>query len=122
MDNPKWIRVMADYSSTGIWAKSGGSADIEDLPVSAALHARLAAWCAWYERNDDYLPPEEQKANFDYAGFAAEGLAIAKAVKAELPDWTVVYYDEAKFQALMGPPIPPVVRSRNDFEYEVSLD
>ncbi|WP_063812538.1 hypothetical protein [Burkholderia cenocepacia] len=120
-DNPRWVRVMADYSSNGIWAQSGGSAELEYLPVSVALHQRLAAWCVWYEKNDDYLPEEERKANFDYAAFSAEGLAIAKAVKAELPDWTVVYFDEAKFRALMGPPIPPVARSRSDFEYEVSI-
>jgi hypothetical protein len=31
----------------------------------------------------------------DLDAFAAEGRAIARMVKAELPDWSVVYFDEA---------------------------
>ena len=31
----------------------------------------------------------------DLDAFAAEGRAIARAVKAELPDWSIVYFDEA---------------------------
>ena len=32
----------------------------------------------------------------DLEAFAAEGRAIARAVKAELPDWSIVYFDEAE--------------------------
>jgi hypothetical protein len=32
---------------------------------------------------------------FDFVAFAAKGLEIAKAVKRELPGWTVTYWDEA---------------------------
>jgi hypothetical protein len=32
---------------------------------------------------------------FDFVAFAREGLKIAKAVKMELPHWTVTYWDEA---------------------------
>lgn len=31
-------------------------------------------------------------------GFTASGLDIARALKAELPDWTIVYCDEFRWQ------------------------
>ena len=31
----------------------------------------------------------------DLETFATEGRAIARAVKAEVPDWSIVYFDEA---------------------------
>jgi hypothetical protein len=35
------------------------------------------------------------RSEIDLDTFAAEGCAIARAVKAELPGWSVVYFDEA---------------------------
>ena len=35
----------------------------------------------------------------DAERFAADGLVLARALKAALPDWTVVYHDEAKSRA-----------------------
>ena len=42
----------------------------------------------------------------DLEAFAAEGRAIAHAVKAELPDWSIVYFDEAAAarEKYQGPP------------------
>jgi hypothetical protein len=98
---PRWVKVMAEYSSCGLWDSNGVHSDEAELPVSEALKARLRKWCDWYERNDDYLP--EPRTQFDYEAFAAEGLLIAKAIKAELPDWTVTYFDESKLmKALEG--------------------
>lgn len=77
----KYVRVMADYSSDG-------------------LRHRLAAWCLRYEDNTDYLPDDHpDRKPFDYAPFATEGREIALAIKAELPDWTVIYFDEAELDA-----------------------
>jgi hypothetical protein len=49
-------------------------------------------WQAVYDAHD-----EEDGPPLDAASFAAEGLEIARAVKRQLPDWTVVYHDEKKF-------------------------
>lgn len=98
---PCWVKGMADYSSCGLWDSRGVHWDDSDLPVSDELKARLRKWCDWYERNDDYLP--EPTTQFDYKAFSAAGLLIAKAIKAELPDWTVTYFDESKLmKALEG--------------------
>ena len=99
----RWVRVMADYMQDGIWERSGLAGDPADLPVSKALAERIAAWQTRFDR-------EAGMEGFDAAGFAAEGLAVARAVKAELPGWTVVYYDQARAQAQ---------KPGEPFEYEV---
>lgn len=113
--SPRWLRLMADYSASGLWSPNG-ALDLDDVPLSDVLKARVAAWAAWYETNDDYLPPEARKGTFDLAAFAAEGLAIAKAIRQALPDWTVVYYDEARKHAR------PRGAPRSHFQYEVEED
>lgn len=115
LPTPCWVRVMADYSASGVWNSLGESMDADKLPVSAAWLDRLQAWCDWYEDNDDYLPAVARKRPlFPIAEFCAEGRALAQALKAELgADWTVVYFDEvAASQA--GPDSP-----RDTYEYPV---
>jgi hypothetical protein len=79
-------------------AKSGGSCGIDDLPVSKELRDRIMEWQDWYERSPLYMTDEWD----DLDIFSAEGEAIARAVKAELPDWTIVYHHEAKSIATQG--------------------
>ena len=57
------------------------------LPLSPKLRARLARWCARFQKSFE--------TEIDLDAFAAEGRAIARAVKAELPAWSIVYFDEA---------------------------
>ena len=66
---------------------------LDDLPVAAALRDRIDAWQSVYDEHDDM---DEDAPVLDVARFAAEGLAIARSLKAALPDWTVIYHDEAK--------------------------
>jgi hypothetical protein len=99
----KWVRVMADHSSDGLWDRDGVMFGAEDLPVSNGLSQRLAAWCLQYEDNTDYLPDDHpDRKPFNYAPFATDGREIALAIKAELPDWTVIYFDEAQLEAAMA--------------------
>ena len=48
----------------------------------------------------------------DVESFSRAGLAIANAVKAELPDWQVIYFDAAAVERHRE-------SSRELFEYEV---
>ena len=57
------------------------------MQLSARLCARLDRWRRRFESS---LEKE-----IDLEAFAAEGLALARAVKKELPDWSIVYFDEA---------------------------
>ena len=87
----KWVRILADSSADGVWEKGGGATTADALPVSVALIQRIREWQAWYDRDEDNWGLFRG----DVAAFSAEGLAIVRAVKAALPDWTVVYFDEA---------------------------
>jgi hypothetical protein len=92
----KWVRIMADYAADGVWDKTGAGCCADELPIEPTLVERLRAWQAWF---DDLSDDNERNPDWDAAAFAREGLAIARAVKAALPDWTVIYFDEAALAA-----------------------
>ena len=81
------LRLMADYGTAGVWDHDGAPLDPARLPLSPKLRARLARWCVRFQRSFE--------TEIDLEAFAAEGRAIARAVKAELPTWSIVYFDEA---------------------------
>ena len=95
----RWVRVLADYSCEGVWQKDGIPADIDELPVSDELRKQFLAWQEEYNRLwDIYLEDEEYRPEPfpGWNAFSAWGLELAKAVKVQLLDWTVIYYDEEK--------------------------
>jgi hypothetical protein len=88
-------RLMADYGTAGVWDHNGPALDLARLPRG---HGR--GWRA----HGRFQASFDREINLE--AFAAEGRAIAHVVKAELPDWSIVYFDEAvaareKYQ---GPP------------------
>lgn len=101
----RWVYVRGDYASSGLWERGGEGMLPEDLPISHALHGRLATWADRYDSLDDGWSSrwEDTPAFFRaqdaaLAAYAAEGRDIAHAIKGELPDWTVLYLDAAKFR------------------------
>lgn len=111
---------MCDFFAEGVWDIKGRGCSAEELPISADLLARLRSWQAHY---DEWYPsPADEPGEyppFDDLAFSREGLEIAKAVKAELPDWTVVYFDEKRFDEVA---FERLERDRGYFEYEVRPD
>lgn len=91
----KWVRIMCDYSADGVWAKNGGAAMLSSLPVSPDLLGRIRRWQDWFETS-----PIDDSGWPDIDAFCEEGEEIARVVKAALPDWTVVYFHEAKYEAV----------------------
>jgi hypothetical protein len=96
----RWVRVRAEIISGGLWDVSGCGRWAEDLPISAELRARIDRWREWHDdlddRNDSFPKPFywEQRDDMPTAAFNAEGRAIGRALKAELPDdWTVIVVD-----------------------------
>jgi hypothetical protein len=81
------LHLMADYGSAGVWDHDGAPLDPDKLPLSPKLRARLARWSARFQKSFE--------TEIDLDAFAAEGRAIARALKAEFPDWTIIYFDEA---------------------------
>jgi hypothetical protein len=103
----KWVKIMGDSCSSGVWNSMDENCDEEDLPVSLALRERLRRWAKWYDEVEGLI---YEQGYTDFGPFAAEGLAIARAVKAELPDWTVFYFDESKAYSK---------QPRETYDYEV---
>ena len=93
MVESKWVRILADYCADPLWGPDGSMESLEDLPVSQDLRARLETWEEWYDLQSLDNP------EFDAAAFGRAGLELAREVKAQLPDWTVVYFDEAAWAA-----------------------
>ncbi|MDO6965228.1 hypothetical protein [Rhizobium alvei] len=91
----KWVRIMADHAAHGVWDDEGLPGYPEDLAIPQDLVDRIGAWQEWFDRDStDYLPENR----LDLPAFSKEGLEIAKAVKAALPDWTVIYFDDARLR------------------------
>jgi hypothetical protein len=108
MGGAKWVRIMADYCAEPLWGPDGTMQYLDELPISADLRARLAAWEDWFDLHSLDNP------DFDRAAFSQAGLELACDVKAQLPDWTVIYFDEAAANG-RSPDAP-----RETFEYEVT--
>lgn len=112
----KWVRVMCDFEAEGLWRKDGAEVAMDEIPISIEVKRRLAAWQDWFERDyENYLPPSQRTKSFDFDAFSREGLEIAKAIKTELPEWTVVYFDEARSRAW----VRTTDENARPFEYEI---
>ncbi len=94
-DLPKKLRVMADYSSSGIWVIvptlgfRHGMIDYESLSLPEDLADRFRAWIKMYDNNliDKHLNLEE---------FDKIGLQLAKDLKEFLGTDTYVEYEPEK--------------------------
>lgn len=91
----QYIKVMADYFSTGLWGEDGINVDVENFALSAGTVTALKEWCDLYETNDDYLDIDDRKQPlFDLQAFADQGRLVAQAIKKDLPDFKILYSDE----------------------------
>ncbi len=90
------VRIVADYCSTGYQLLDDNARAEGELRISDTLRSRLTDWNDRYEDNCHPRDYEDiTGTTFDFVAFAKEGLEIARAVKRELPGWTVVYWDES---------------------------
>lgn len=104
----KYVLVMPDFLSCGLWDARGKHLTPESVPLSPALRRRLKAWCAQYDRHNWERPRSDQQAEAAVVAISHEGREIAKALKAEQPDWTVDYFDEFKFFRGETEPVCPM--------------
>ena len=110
---------MCDWTADAVWDSRGRCCSADELPVSDALRDELRRWQQAYD--DSGLDGSEHTRNsrsppFDQQAHSRWGLVLARRVKAELPDWTVVYFDEWAAKSIAG-----VVKGkqREKFEYPV---
>lgn len=111
----KYVKLMADYASSGVWESDGLMMDSDDLPISNRIKEMIFRWMCWYEESQFFLPPEERTVDFDIQNFSKIGEQIAKEIKLELSDWTVVYMNEEYMNMF------DLEKDRDIYEYEIVL-
>jgi len=88
------VKIMPDIYASGVWNQEGVECCLTSLPIPQGLRDRIEAWQAEYNKLELRWDDGEI---VDWRPFGAVGLAIARQVKAFLPDWTVVYCNEAHY-------------------------
>ena len=84
----KFVKLMPDFCSEGVWDRNGTHMCLDDLPIQYWLKSMIRQWIAEFSAMDDDT--------FDMETFAKHGYALAVKLKQNLPDWTVMYFDENK--------------------------
>lgn len=92
----KFIKVMADFSSTGLWDRQGVMLELTDIPELPFWFSKeLVPWCEKYEDYD--FDMEDAENDFPLEEFAAEGKVLAQKLAKAMPDWEIWYFDEFGF-------------------------
>lgn len=105
----KYVRLMADFCSSGVWSEDGANMCISKVPMHFWLKQMINDWQAWYDREAD-------SDNFDVSTFSKHGYALAVKLKQNLPDWTVIFFDEAISARDWDDRLP-----RHEYEKEITL-
>ena len=116
----KYIRVMFDYCASAVWDKEGFNRDYSDFPISVELSNAFNAWTIkmdkkmwkWDSSGESELKGVTKP---DIIALCDEGRALASKLKQELPDWTIIYFDDSKMTNDDNQP-------RSTFEYEITLE
>ncbi len=115
LQKAKWVRIMCDFSADGVWDRQGRAEDCDSLPVSEHLKEMIKGWQEWHEFSDDEMGNPDYQYFWDVKAFSVMGLCIARKVKTELPDWTVVYFDMEKAETTKYD------RDNKSIEYEYEI-
>jgi hypothetical protein len=87
------IKVMADYTSSGLWnLETGGMIDFENLKLPSLLIKALKQWIDYYDGcwTKDYSHPIKSK----LPRLNNDGRVIARKIKVLYPKMRVEYWGE----------------------------
>lgn len=119
MQKISYIKLMADYCSTGLWSKDGTVLELADLPISPELGTAITKWVQWYDvHNKDYLPLDE-RAEFPLQDFSNVGKELATKLKTEMPQTQVFYFDEAAWDHAFLTKGANATKIQSDYLYEI---
>lgn len=91
----KYLKIMADYSSTGLWDRFGMEIMFEEVPELPFWWVpKFKEWTEWYEENDDWM--EESEHDFPYQAFSDAGRELTQKLANVFSDWEIWYFDEAE--------------------------
>ena len=88
----RFVKLMPDFCSEGVWNREGVHMNLDELPIHYWLKCMIREWIAEYDRGYSAMDDD----TFDMEKFAKHGYALAVKLKQNLPDWTVMYFDENK--------------------------
>lgn len=78
---------MADWGAQGLWDEHGRMYHVSRFPLPDELQQRILAWQEKFtEEAEPWLPDD----TFDWDEHYEECIAIARAIKQELPDYEIV--------------------------------
>ena len=84
-----WVRIFAHDQSYGLWDADNGPIDPDTMPISQDLRRLIDEWITLYWERLEPMPGRQR------LNFRPGGLYVAWALKTELPDWTVLFCDQA---------------------------
>ena len=88
----RFVKLMPDFCSEGVWNREGVHMSLDELPIHYWLKCMIREWIAEYDRGYSAMDDD----TFDMEKVAKHGYALAVKLKQNLPDWTVMYFDENK--------------------------
>ncbi len=90
------IKLCADYMSTGLWTYTGTMMDSSRVPISDDLFKEILDWTEYYDNyaNQYDIGDKTIYNAFNVEHFSHWGRQISRRLQAELPDWSVAYFDE----------------------------
>ncbi len=91
MTNDKYVLIMADYMSDGLWDREGRLMEQQQVPASPQTLKKIQEWVYEMEAHDplDHWFISEEFNEWNY-----QGRELASQLKRELPDWTIIYFDK----------------------------
>lgn len=89
LEKHKYVKIQADYFSTGIWNANGDNVPVEHATDNTDLSARINAWQAEFDKNDPFTAMTDEEVIIHMN----EGLEIGKLLKEEHPSWHVALFN-----------------------------
>ena len=93
LEKHKYVKIQADYFSTGIWNANGDNVEVGQATSNPELNERISAWQAEFDKNDPFTP----MTNEEIVIHMNEGLEIGKLLKEEHPTWHVALFNINNF-------------------------
>lgn len=90
----KKLRLMADYSASGLWDEAGKPADLDDYPIAKTTRKLIDVWSDWYEDSNFYLVTNGTFLNCTSEEFYDLEDIIHRRLIKELPDYEITRFTE----------------------------
>lgn len=98
IDLSKCVKLMAEYHCTGLCDANGRSVSLWQLPISYELTTDISNWAEYLDRYSAGSTFHYTFDYFDIEQFRKIGSKLANRLQSELPDWSVVYFNDVTME------------------------